>query len=56
MPPESMTLPLELPDRNPRDVPLDEGAGLLGGFALPVDREVLEAMSRIVRDARSAAW
>ena len=46
-----MTLPLELPDRTSRDVSLDEGAVLLGGFAMPVDRELLEALAGIARHA-----
>lgn len=48
---ESMTLPLGLPDGNPRDVPLDEGAVLLGGFALPVERELLDALAGLARVA-----
>lgn len=33
------------------DLPLDEGAVLLGGFARPVDRELLDALEAVVRDA-----
>jgi alkylated DNA repair protein (DNA oxidative demethylase) len=33
------------------DLPLDEGAVLLGGFARPVDRELLDALEAVARDA-----
>ncbi len=46
-----MTPPLELPERSPRHVSLDEGAVLLSGFAAPVDRELLEALTQIARNA-----
>ncbi len=33
------------------DLPLDDGAVLLGGFARPVDAELLGALADVVRDA-----
>ena len=35
----------------PRDVTLADGAVLLGGFARPVDRELLDALSSVAREA-----
>jgi alkylated DNA repair protein (DNA oxidative demethylase) len=46
-----MTLPFELFEAVSRDVPLDNGAAVLGGFARPIDRELLDALATIERDA-----
>lgn len=51
MPPELMTRSLDLFAQELRDVPLDEGAVLLGGFALPIDSGLLDALENVTRDA-----
>jgi DNA oxidative demethylase len=49
--PQQATLSLELSAPPARDVPLDAGAILLGGFARPVDTALLEALASVVRAA-----
>ncbi len=51
MRPEPEALPLDLFEQGQGDLPLAEGAVLLGGFAGALDRELLEALATIVRDA-----
>lgn len=50
-PHETMTLPLDLSDAVSRDVALDEGAMVLGGFARPIDRPLIDALAAVERDA-----
>lgn len=45
-PPEVMTLPLDLFDEVSRDMPLVEGAVVLGRFARAIDRELLSGPCR----------
>jgi DNA oxidative demethylase len=51
MQPDATTLPLDLLDGVGRDVVLDDGAKLLGGYARPIDRVLLDALADIERDA-----
>lgn len=51
MPLDPLMLALDLSEEPPRDVPLDDGAVMLGGFARQMDRELLDALKAVVRDA-----
>jgi alkylated DNA repair protein (DNA oxidative demethylase) len=51
MRPDPATLLLDLFEAVPRDVKLDEGAVLLGGFARSIDTALLDALAHIVREA-----
>jgi alkylated DNA repair protein (DNA oxidative demethylase) len=51
MRPEPGALPLDLFEQGQGDVPLADGAVLLSGFARALDRELLEALATVVRDA-----
>lgn len=44
-------MPSDLFEETPRDLQLEEGAVLLGGYARAVDRELLDAILEVVRDA-----
>lgn len=45
------TVPLDLFDETPHNLPLDEGAVLLGGLAQPIDRELLDALAAVAHAA-----
>jgi alkylated DNA repair protein (DNA oxidative demethylase) len=49
--PDQATLPLNLLDPAPRDVALDDGAVLLGGYARKIDAALLAALADIARAA-----
>lgn len=49
--PETIALPLEVIDAVPREIPLDEGALVLGGMARSIGRALLDALAGIERDA-----
>jgi alkylated DNA repair protein (DNA oxidative demethylase) len=51
MPPEAAVPAYDLFGAVARDVALDEGAVLLGGFALPIDRDLLDALAGIAQNA-----
>jgi alkylated DNA repair protein (DNA oxidative demethylase) len=46
-----LAAPTELFDDAPRDLALADGAVLLGGFACPIDRELLEAVAAVANEA-----
>jgi hypothetical protein len=51
MRPDPATLPFDLFEEAVRDVPLDDGAVLLGGFARGIDVALLAALANVVHDA-----
>src|SRR3979490_1264922 len=48
MAPDHFTLPMDLAEATPRDVALDPGAVLLGGFARARDAELLSALTSVI--------
>jgi alkylated DNA repair protein (DNA oxidative demethylase) len=51
MPPELLRRSLDLFAQEPRDIVLDDGAVLLGGFSRPIDGALLEALECVVAAA-----
>lgn len=51
MSPDPLTQTMDLFAQEPRDIALDDGAVLLGGFALSIEHELIVALQGVARDA-----